>query len=255
MAKKNEFALANVKTIRFCNLKGEIEKVQNFCNLVSLSNQYDTIVKGLEVSVDDFETAHPGKNFWSCNIEEFTGLVENLDSFEEYRNNCIAVKNAITALPVSLPDFNALSLTDKVNIIVEVHKDKACKSVVLDKDMIDGVDFKPAIKEYYKEGFNKKCKDSLRSAMFKLLGTDGELFYGVKFTRADFTAFDLLNFLATFGGKASRNEKKNKDGEKVIGNYDYHLKTNWKSISAGLTTYLGVLLESRHDDIEINKGE
>ena len=57
----------------------------------------------------------------------------------------------------------------------------------------------------------KDLKNNLMPVFNKLLGSEGDYFYGIKTRKSDFSDEDLRNFLASFGGTAKRAETKVKD--------------------------------------------
>ena len=260
MKKNNEFKVAMVNTFRFFNLKNKdsIDKAESLVNYKVLSAQYDGLVKGLPF--DAFKEAHPEVDFWTAERDLFVGVVEDsmIDNVLEVRENALTVKAAIDALPYGLDAWNALSDVDRFFVIIEAHKN--APAIVLDKYLFrdeKGVDLTgltEAIKDAYTSGMSpatrKVLVDKLRTMFFKVCGHGGELFTGISLTRSELGKADLMHFAATFGGRAKRPVKKNKDGSETIGRYDYQLKADsWKSQSLALTTLLGVIIESRQNDI------
>lgn len=249
---KKEFTLADTSVIRFFNLKNEdsAEKATSLVKYKVWACQYDGIVKTLPI--DDFMTAHPGADFWSAPREDFDGVVDAdaIDDVLEARANALTVRDAIDALPYGLDAWNALPDSDKCFLIIEAHK--SMPGVVLEKYLFrseKGVDLtglEEAVKAFYKSGKKKDLANVLRAMFFKVCGNAGELFTGLSFTRAEWANTDLVDFAATFGGRAKRATKKGKDGTVTVLDYDYvHKFGSWKTQSVALTTLLGVVMESR----------
>lgn len=265
-----EFKLNKVDHFVWANLinADAAEKAESLVNFKVLEVQLAGLLKSLPL--DEFETAHPGVDFWTCPVWDgegdcpdssinalLSGVTDNIPEVIEIRDNAITVKNAINALPYGQDAWNALSDTDRCFIIIEAHK--SVPGIVLDKSLFrneKGVDlsgFTTAVKDAYNSGMSpatrKALINAIRSMFFKVCGNAGDLFTGLSLTRSEIAKADLMHFCAAFGGRAKRSEKKDKDGNKVIGRYDYQLKAgSWKVQSAAITTLLGVILESRTSD-------
>lgn len=247
MAKK-EFVVVNVPVFRFFNLRANCaEKAESLVTFKVLSAQYDGLARKLPI--EDFEKAHAGADFWTAPIGDFEGVVpaDDLGEMLEIRGNALKVKRAIDALPYGLDAFNALSDADKRFILIEAHK--TAPSVTIPTGLMKDADLAPVIKKAYTGGSTKQAGEAFRSLFFKVCGEGGELFYGVSLNRAALKTFDVMNVLASFGGRAKRAEKKDKDGNVTIKNYDWILKDNSKKAQASaITTLCGVILESRKGD-------
>lgn len=158
---------------------------------------------------------------------------------------------------IPMDRVTALCLTDRIHVTLMAHA--IYKSVILDSDIFDaekgGVDISKAIQAYYNKGSMKDLKDALRPVFNKLLGTEGDYFYAVKTSRADFEEKDLRNFLANFGGTARREVTK-KGKEVVFGNYNYVDKSgNKKAQISAFTTLCAVVLDNakKHSVIKPEK--
>lgn len=256
-----EFKLNKVTHFVWSNLTNTdaAEKAESLVNFKVLEVQLAGLLKSLPL--DEFETAHPGVDFWTCPDDTInallTGVTDNIPEVIEARDNAITVKNAIKALPYGQDAWNALSDTDRAFIIIEAHK--SVPGIVLDKSFFrdeKGVDlagFTAAVKDAYNSGMSpatrKALINAIRAMFFKVCGNAGELFTGLSLTRSEIAKADLMHFCATFGGRAKRPVKKDKTGAEIVGRYDYQLKAgSWKVQSAAMTTFLGVILESRTSD-------
>ena len=247
-----EFSLNKVAVYRMNNLRTIEcnEKAHALVQYKVFAAQLDALCKSLPLN--EFEEAHPGVDFWTASPDLFEGVCENsiIDDVIATRENALTVKKAISELPYGLDAWNALSDTDKCFIIIEAHKTN--KSICLDKYLFKsdkGVDLSgigKAVSDFYKTGKKKPLADCLRTMFYKVAGESGELFNGLSLTRSDWMNSDLVNFAATFGGRAKRQEKKGKDGNVTIGLYDYKNSfSSWKVQSQALTTLLGVVIEAR----------
>ena len=253
-----EFKITSVDTIRFFNLKDEkngADKATSLVRFKVLDNQLSGLLKALPI--EEFETAHPGANFWTASEEELSGLTVPIDKVIETRGNALTVKAAIAELPYGLDAWNALTDSDKAFIIIEAHK--TAPGVVLDKALFraekgaDLTGFEKAVKDAYNAGMSPATRKALINAcrvmFFKVVGNGGELFDGLSLTRSELGKADLMHFCASFGGRAKRPTNKDKDGTVIVGNYDYQLKAgSWKTQSQAMTTLLGVIIESRKAD-------
>lgn len=78
--------------------------------------------------------------------------------------------------------MTALCPTDRVHITLMAHA--IYKNVQLDADIFDtekgGVDISKAVQAYYNKGSMKDLKDALRPVFNKLIGSEGDHFYGIK---------------------------------------------------------------------------
>lgn len=260
MSNKN-FELKKVATFRFFNLKDTqdetINKAESLVQFKVYENQLGGLIKNLPI--DEFEEAHPGVDFWNAEESLFEGVVEKDDIpvVLEIRKNALTVKDAINALPYGLDAWNALPDVDKFFVVIEAHK--TLPGIVLDKAIFkseNGVDMnglETVVSNAYKSGMASKDRkaliETLRAVFFKVCGNGGELFTGLSYTRSEIGKSDLMNFCATFGGRAKRQEKKDKSGAVTIGKYDYVNKFgSWKTQSTAMTTLLGVIMESRTAD-------
>lgn len=248
MKKTNsEFVVATVPVFRFFNVKaGARELAENLVTLKVLVNQYDRVTADLPL--DEFKDAHPEKDFWTATPEDFEGVVngEDLADVLETRGNALKVKRAIDDLPVTMEDFNALSNADKRFILIEVHKN--VPSISIPAELLpETFDLTSPVEKFFKSGNKKEAQNQFRAMLYKIIGQGGELFDGVALTRSEIKCEDIIQTLATFGGKATRKENK-KSGE--LGNYDWVRKYSNKGTQrAALTTLAGVMLESRKDSV------
>ena len=246
MTKKFELATSGM-TIRFFNLvPGCEDKASSLVRYLVLSAQYEKLVKKLPV--DAFAEVHPGVDFFTADEALFEGVVDKADipAMLEVRDNALFVQKGINILPYGLDAWNALPDADKRFLLIEAHK--TVSSIVIPKDVFEGAGLKEAVKKFYGNASRKDVISVLRPLFYKVCGQGGEMFTGISFTRTDFKTSDVLNFLASFGGSAKRAEKKDKDGNLMIGSYDYVDKSgNKRTMQAALTTWLGVIMESRKD--------
>ena len=152
------------------------------------------------------EDAHADIDVLTCDASIINQTLGNdAGQFIKDREEIIALKDEIaTLLPID--NVTALCPTDRVHITLMAHA--IYKNVQLDADIFDtekgGIDISKAVQAYYNKGSMKDLKDALRPVFNKLIGSEGDHFYGIKTKKSDFTDKDLRNFLATFGGSAKR---------------------------------------------------
>lgn len=259
---KKNFELATVNTFRFFNLvnteEETISKAESLVKYLVYDAQLASLIKALPL--DAFEKAHPGTDFWTAGKELFTGVVDDelITDVLEVRENALTVKEAIKNLPHGLDAWNVLADCDRFFLTLEAHK--TVNSIVLDKSLFKsekGVDLNglgKVVAGAYASGMAPKDRkaliETLRAMFFKVCGNGGELFTGLSYTRSEIGKSDLMNFCATFGGRAKRVEKKDKKaGTVTVGKYDYVNKfDSWKTQSVAITTLLGVIMEARQND-------
>lgn len=108
-------------------------------------------------------------------------LGNDAGQFIKDREEIIALKDEIaTLLPID--NVTALCPTDRVHITLMAHA--IYKNVQLDADIFDtekgGIDISKAVQAYYNKGSMKDLKDALRPVFNKLIGSEGDHFYGIK---------------------------------------------------------------------------
>ena len=205
------------------------------------------------------EDAHVDIDVMTCDVKiinEVLGV--DAGQFIKDREEIIALKEEIASLPITIDKVTALCPTDRVHITLMAHA--IYKSVQLDIDIFDtekgGVDISKAVQAYYSKGSMKDLKDALRPVFNKLIGSEGDYFYGIKTKKSDFTDKDLRNFLAPFGGSAKRQQTKSKkDGVETIifKDFNYTDKSGNKKVQiSAFTTLCAIVLDnaSKHEVIK-----
>ena len=205
------------------------------------------------------EDAHADIDILTCDESIINTVLKNdAGQFIKDRNEVVALKEEIASLPITIDQVTALCPTDRVHITLMAHA--IYKNVQLDADIFDtekgGVDISKAVQAYYSKGSIKDLKDALRPVFNKLIGSEGDYFYGIKTKKSDFTDKDLRNFLAPFGGSAKREQTKSKkDGVETITfkDFNYTDKSGNKKVQiAAFTTLCAVVLDnaSKHEVIK-----
>ena len=209
------------------------------------------------------EDLHADIDVMTCDASIINQTLGNdAGQFIKDREEIITLKDEIaTLLPID--NVTALCPTDRVHITLMAHA--IYKNVQLDADIFDtekgGIDISKAVQAYYNKGSMKDLKDALRPVFNKLIGSEGDHFYGIKTKKSDFTDKDLRNFLATFGGSAKREQSKSKkDGVEVIAfkDFNYTDKSSNKKVQiAAFTTLCAVVLDntSKHEVIKTETTE
>lgn len=204
------------------------------------------------------EDLHADIDVLTCDEKTINETLDvDAGQFIKDRNEIVELNEEIKNL-IPIDNVTALCPTDRVHITLMAHA--IYKNVQLDADIFDtekgGVDISKAVKAYYNKGSMKDLKDALRPVFNKIIGSEGDHFYGIKTKKSDFTDKDLRNFLATFGGSAKREQSKSKkDGVEVVkfSDFNYTDKSGNKKVQiAAFTTLCAVVLDnaSKHEVIK-----
>lgn len=207
---------------------------------------------------DAIQKAKPGLDALTCDISVVIEVLgqENAGNFIKNRaeylelveecNHCVPL-DGLTAYPES----------DVARLKIMAHM--IYPAVNLEK-VLEGVDLATPIKTWYSKGQGQgKLKDLLAPVFTKLLGTEGDLFYGIRVKRSNFDDEDIRHFISAFGGTAKRTEKKTKkDGKEIltVSNYNWVDKSGNKKLQySALTTLLGVILDNPSKHVVIKPDE
>ena len=128
------------------------------------------------------EDLHADIDVLTCDektINETLGV--DAGQFIKDRNEIVELNEEIKNL-IPIDNVTALCPTDRVHITLMAHA--IYKNVQLDADIFDtekgGVDISKAVQAYYNKGSMKDLKDALRPVFNKLIGSEGDHFYGIK---------------------------------------------------------------------------
>lgn len=194
------------------------------------------------------ESAHTDVDALTCDTSVVLDVLgaEKGAGFIKDRAEYLALKKEVdSCLPFDT--ISSLCPTDRTHVLLLAHI--IYPQVSLSK-IFDDVDIETPVKNWYQSGKGLgKLKEVLLPVFCRLLGTEGDLFYGIKVRRSSFDDVDIRNFLANFGGQAKRQEIKTKDkeGKEVItfSNYNWIDKSsNKKTQEAAFTTLLSVILDN-----------
>lgn len=205
------------------------------------------------------ESAHADIDPMTCD-ESIIYQVLKTDGgqFIKDRKEVLALRSEVEDC-ISIDEVTSLCLNDRVHVTLMAHE--IYKSVQLDADIFNpekgGIDISKPIKAYYTKGSLKDLKNNLTPVFNKLLGSEGDYFYGIKIRKSSFEDVDLRNFLANFGGMAKKSETKGKDKSgqdvKIYGDFNYVDKSGNRKVQiAAFTTLCAVILDnaSKHDVIK-----
>lgn len=204
--------------------------------------------KAFKDAREAIESAHVDVDALTCKetiVLEVLGA-EKGASFLKDRAEYQALKKEVEAC-VPLDQITSLCQTDRTWVLLMAHI--ICPSVVLTK-IFDEIDVATPVKNWYASGKGaNKLKEVLQPIFHRLLGTEGDLFYGIKVRKSSFDDVDIRNFLAIFGGQAKRIEtkEKDKDGKEIVkfSNHNWIDKSgNQKTQEAAFTTLLSVILDN-----------
>lgn len=225
--------------------------------------------KELEVTIEKkvirdakeiYGAAHPGKDVMTASEEdcrialgvdfgEFWKARKEVEALAEECDNCL-----------SMDLYTALPATDKIHVTLIAHT--IYNRVVLDNSIFKyengGVSLSDAISEYYANGSKKNMKEILKPIFHKLLGSEGEYFYGIKVRNSNFKEEDIRQFLAVFGGVPKREIKGSDKKGYSYGAYIWVDKSKDLKLQArALTDLMAVILDNsdRHEVVKPEKTE
>ena len=208
---------------------------------------------------ESIQTVKPGLDALTCDLAVAIEVLgqENAGAFIKNRaeylelvkecNNCVSL-DGLTAYPES----------DVARLKIMAHM--IYPAVNLEK-VLENVDLATPIKTWYSKGQGQgKLKDLLAPVFTKLLGTEGDLFYGIRVKRSQFDDEDIRHFISIFGGTAKRTETKtkDKDGKETIkiSNYNWVDKSGNKKLQySAVTTLLAVILDNPSKHVVIKPDE
>lgn len=248
---KKEFKSTEI-TCRFNNLLNpeQIEKATNLVAFKIRTSELETLTgdKDYRSYLELLSSSYPGvESYTDAQIKAVT--TTDFDLFKAHEKLISDLKEQLEKIPVSLEDFNSLTGTDKSIILLECHKNY--KGIGIE---VDG-DWNKAITAFFNSGSLSKVKDLFRSAFNVAVGKPGELFAGYKIRKSDFSDADIRKAVSLACGGAGRTKKKVTDPktkEKIekLGNYDWRIKTDAKTVSRIASELFAVVIESRADSLE-----
>lgn len=202
-------------------------------------------VSGKKVSdlISETEKLYPGKDWLEYSDTEmsaaFAGSTDTMSEVRDDYKECVAHLDTCQCDDTT---FKAVSNTDKIFLTLMIHS--VLPSVKLSADLVPEK-LPELVEEYYKSGKKvKNINQHLRDAFYQFCGTAGDMFTGLKLKNSDMNGEDIRNFLASFGGKATRTVK-SKDGKNTVSDFDYKNDFSKRSVAGAITDLLGVYLLSR----------
>lgn len=174
-------------------------------------------------------------------------LKEDTDAWLKDRDEVVALKEAVRQC-IPFERVTSLAPADLVHITLIAHT--SYSGVLLNADLFDpdkdGVDFSKAVNMFYQRGqVNSDVKDLLKKTLTKVLGSEGEYFYGVAPKKTDFDKEDVMHFLARFSKRASRSYSKNKKTKVITwGDFKYQTKTDMETQRRAFTEFCAVVLDN-----------
>lgn len=224
----------------------KMNEVSDMIHYVVRSHELNSVVSRFKDSVKTLEDAHVGINAWAMSEEDIRTTLdaESAEKFIAAQSEYNSLKEELASLP-DKTKYEALSVMDKTFICILAHSN--LKGIKLDIDILPK-NFEKAIKSYYSKGSMKEVRDLLRSIFNEQCGKDGDMFYGVRLSRSNFSDEEIRTCMAKFRGDATR--KFDKDTES-FGKFDWIIKDGTKSVQAlAVTTLFAVTLNSRLDSYD-----
>ena len=216
--------------------------------------------KAIRDAKEIYETCHPGKDVMIATEEDCrVALGVDFGEFWKARNEVEALTEECDNC-LSMDLYTALPATDKIHVTLIAHT--IYNRVVLDNSTFKyengGVSLSDAISEYYANGSKKNMKEILKPIFHKLLGSEGEYFYGIKVRNSNFKEEDIRQFLAVFGGIPKREIKGSDKKGYSYGAYIWVDKSKDLKLQArALTDLMAVILDNsdRHEVVKPEKTE
>lgn len=235
-------------TISTLNHKPEhFEKISNFVRFKIRHTEYVRITSSKQWKdyQNRLEIANAGAEIMTLDMESITKTLapEEVADFVAKRDDLANIQAELDTYGIKIEDYNALSDTDKVFIILQAHT--ALKSIKLDKSIVEGIDLKKMIANFYAKGSMKDVKSALKTIFHNTCGKEGELFYGAKVRNSDFSDADVRNFLAYFRGNAARAVTK-EEGAMSLSEYKWVCKEgSLDAQTMALTNLFAVVLDTK----------
>lgn len=259
-----------IKTNKFY-VKSDAMKLDNGKSALNIFEVVKSVVRHKELEVtlekkvirdakETYETAHPGKDVMTATEEDCrVALGDDFGEFWKARKEVETLKEECeNCIPTDV--YTALPATDKIHVTLIAHT--IYNRVVLDNSTFryenGGVSLSDAISEYYANGSKKNMKEILKPIFHKLLGSEGEYFYGIKVRNSNFKEEDIRQFLAVFGGVPKREIKGSDKKGYSYGAYIWVDKSKDLKLQArALTDLMAVILDNsdRHEVVKPEKTE
>lgn len=225
---------------------GKVDIATKMNQFVIRNHELELLVSRNRETVKVLESEHAEEiSAWDLKPEEIrtcTGL-DSVDkerfikACEEYHE----LNDILSELPTK-DEFNALPDVDKTFLTVIAHSNM--RGVKLPKECLPE-NMADMIADFYKTGNLKNFRESMRSTFNRLFQEDGELFYGVRFARADFDSDELRTCLAAFRGDAGRKFDKKTES---FGSYEWRIKDGITSVQQmAVTNLFAIVICSRMD--------
>lgn len=166
--------------------------------------------KSFKDAQEELLNAHFDIDVMSCSNEIiYQVLTSNAEKYIKDREQVLLLNQEILNLSPSEKEINSLCTTDKTHLYLIAHQISA--AIILDDDFFKHIDFQVPFKQLYDKYYDKSyplshLKKDMRTYLYKLMGSEGELFYGIKVKNSDISTKDIMTFMFAIENEKNKNK-------------------------------------------------
>lgn len=152
--------------------------------------------KSFKDAQEELLNAHFDIDVMNCNNEIiYQVLTSNAEKYIKDKEQFLLLNQEILNLSPPKKELHSLCTTDKVHLYLIAHQISA--AINLDDNFFKHIDFQIPFKQLYEKYCDKSypmshLKKDMRTYLYKLMGSEGELFYGIKVKNSDISTKDIM---------------------------------------------------------------